>query len=366
MTPDLYACVDRCHAAERAGDLDAALEWHLSVPMFQRGRHKLMLEGLVDLGDPLPEWVWARLLAYLAMRCEDGRTGRLAQDHVRALIEVHHAELLDRCYEEHGDPVKVIAWVSGESWIVHQYLAHEAGVLESFLDEFATDRLAEHAELARSWLRAPLSGYELGESREGRLRVREAGAEAWVDVLDLGARTCTSTGWVLGRLVPDGAGGLMFDRHPLGVPAGVARAVADAGGAWASVMEEAIGDGRLAQDDVLREDYELTCDVPELAMLRYATPPHDLARVMMQLRGGRDEIGRAAYRILEQARRLDIAPADATYVGAALLNVHAFKTMRRDVVQTGSPGAWAAWRQLLPEPARRRAEELVVLGRSAA
>lgn len=158
MTPELYDCVDRGLAAERAGDLAAALEWHLAVPMFRRGRHQLMLRGLVDLGDALPEWVWARLLGYLAVRCEDGATGRLQKQAVRLIGQSMHDPLMDACYRRGGDPIKVHAQVLGESWAFHQYATHEAGMLVSFIDEFATGALLEHADLARSWAPARLSG----------------------------------------------------------------------------------------------------------------------------------------------------------------------------------------------------------------
>ena len=50
-----------------------------------------------------------------------------------------------------ADLVRVLAWVASESWLFHQVLVHEMGGMERFVDELATGRLAEHAELARSW-----------------------------------------------------------------------------------------------------------------------------------------------------------------------------------------------------------------------
>jgi hypothetical protein len=102
MTPALYACVERSLAAERAGDADAALEWHQSVPMFRGSRHRALLARLAWLGDELPAWVWARWIVYQATRCEDGRTGRLVRDQLRLAVEGLHVDLLESCYRSHG------------------------------------------------------------------------------------------------------------------------------------------------------------------------------------------------------------------------------------------------------------------------
>lgn len=171
---------------------------------------------------------------------------------------------------------------------------------------------------------------------------------------------------MLGRLVPSGTGMMMFDRHPLGVGKDVAIAVAQSAGDWLRPVRAALKSRRLTQDDLLREDYELTCDVPELELLRYATRRSDLERVMMQLRSGRDEIGPAAYRVLTRARAGQVPAADAPYVGAALLNVHAFDTMRRDILRSAAPATWDGWIPLLAEPARTRARLLARLEQSAA
>lgn len=369
MTPELYACVDRALAAERAGDASVAVEWHQCVPMFRRSRHRELTDRLAALGDPLPEWVWARWIVYQSIRCEDGDTGPLVKDAVRAAIEGIHVDLMDDCYRSGGDPIRVIARVSGESWAFHQLAAHEGGGLTAFIDEFAVDRLAEHADLARRWAEAPLNGYEIGVGLpDARLRVRTATGGDWVDVLDLGARSCAPSGWVLGRLVPSGVGDtLMFDMPPLGVSAAVAREVAGApGGDWWQVVTSAVARGTMSPAVFLREDYELATDVLDLELLRFGTERRELGRVMQQLREGRDEVSRAAYRVLERARRGDVAAADHPYVGAAVLNVAAFDDVRRQMVRTDEPDSWAAWRERLLEPARSRAAALARLGRPAA
>lgn len=369
MTPELHGYVEQALAAERAGDAMAALEWHQSVPMFMKGRHRDLMARLADLGDDLPDWVWARWIVYQAIRCEDGATGRLLREQQRRVVEDFHADLLEDCYQRRDDPIRVIATVLGESWLFHQLGPHEAGGLVAFLDEFATGRLAEHAGLARRWVGARLSGYELGESRTGaRLAVREAGSEEWIDVLDLGARSCAPSGWVIGRLVPSGVGDrLMFDTPPLEVPARLARDVAArAGDDWSQVLAAVVRSGDLPSEFFLREGFELTTDVLGLDLLRFGTSARKLDRVMLQLRAGRDEISRAAFRVLERARRGDVAPADQAYVGAAALNVRAYDDMRRQIVRTDAPDCWAEWAERLVEPSSGRVRALARLGRRAA
>jgi len=369
MTPEYLDHVDRALAAERAGDATAAFEWHESVPMFRKGRHRSLMERLTRLGDDPPAWVWARWTVYQALRCEDGATGGLVRTWLARALEEIHDGLLAESYRHRGDPIRVIARVQGESWAFHQLAAHEGGALSAFIDEFATGRLAERSALARSWAGTRLSGYELGESKPGaRLAVREATGGDWLEVLDLGARSCARGGWVLGRLVPSGVGDLlMFDMPPLGVPAKVAREIAAGEDrSWWRVVAGAVGRGDLGAQTLLREDYELTTDVLELELLRFGTPAPDLGRVMQQLRSGRDEVGRAAYRVLERARRGDLAATDHAYIGAAAMNVRAFDDVRRRMMRTDEPDHWAEWADRMPDPARGRVLALGRMGRSAA
>jgi len=369
MTSDLLTCVERSYAAERAGDAAEALEWHLAVPMFQRGRHRAVLDRLVRLGDDLPPWVWARWIVYQATRCEDSEsaTGRMHRTALKYAVESVHADQLADCEEEGGDPIKTMAWVASESWFFQQLFVYECGGLSMFLDEFPTGRLAEHVELARSWVGRRLSGYQVGASLPGsRLRVYDAATASWVEVLDLGARTSAGDeGWVLGRLVASGIDDLpMFDVPPLAVPERIAREVAEAERPWAPVTE-ALAEGRLVQSQFMREDYELATDVQELDLVRFGTPACDYERVMGQLRGGRDEVGRAAYRILQRAMDGGIAQRDAAYVAAAAQNPHADSEARSRLLRGGQVEVWSRWAAMVPEPARSRLLDYARLTRAA-
>jgi hypothetical protein len=183
MTSDLLECVERSYAAERAGDAAEALEWHQAVPMFQRGRHRGVLDRLARLGDELPPWVWARWIVYQVTRCEDSTSAT---------------------------------------------------------------------------------------------------------------------------------------------------------------------------------------DVQELDLLRFGTPARDYERVMEQLRDGRDEVGRAGYRILQRALGGSIAQRDAAYVGAAALNPHADTEVRSRLLRDGQYDAWSRWAALVPEPARSRLLEFAEVSRAVA
>lgn len=366
MTSDLLACVERSTAAERAGDAHEALEWHQAVPMFRRGRHRAVLQRLAALGDDLPPWVWARWAVYQATRCEapDSATGDLHGAALRLVVESVHADLLEGCRQHGGDPVQVAARVLGESWAFHQFFAYERGGLAAFMDEFATGRLEERAGLVRQWAVARLGGYRVGSSLpEGRLRVHDAALDSCTEVLDLGASSSAGVGgWVVGRLVPSGIDDLlMFDTPPLPVPREIAAQVAASQGheAWSS-LREAVDDERFDPLRFLREDYELTTDVQELHLLRFGTPSRDLERIMRQLREGRDEVGRAACRILRRACEGEVVEGDAAYVAAAALNPYAAEEVRRSGGRRVR--ALESWADLVPDPGRARLRQLAGAG----
>lgn len=372
MTPDLEACYDHAIAAERAGDVVAALEWHRAVPMFRKGRHPQMLERLVRLGDDLPPWVMVRWLIYQATRAEDPdtATGELHRAVRQATVHSVHADQLSDCYERGGDPIKVSSRMLGESWAFHQLLVFEAGALECYVDELAAGSFLEHADLARDWARTPLGGWQVGDSLPGsRLLVSDAASGEIHEVLDLGARSAAGPdGWVVGRLVPSGVDERpVFDTPPLAVSERIAREVA----AWEGPnhfhpIGDALTEGRLSSEAFMREDYELTTDVQELDLLRFGTPARELDRVMEQLRSGRDEVGRAAFRILERAARGEVDDRDAAYVAAAAVNPHAQDEAPRLLLAPSQADLWSRWAAMVPDPGRRPLEALARQCRAAA
>lgn len=361
MTPELAAFHERATAAECVGDIDEALAYHRGIPMFRRSRHGGLLEQLAAVKADLTPWVWARWIVYLATRCEErrSRTGPLIRSALLDSVETFHADLMDTAYDEGRDPVRVVARVMGESWAHHQLAAHEYGAMATFLDEFVGGELAEHAPLARSWVGAPMGGYRIeGRRSPYALVVRDLADDRVAEALDLGAGCLAGpNGTAIGRLVPSGTTpAAMFDTAPLPVDELLAAEVAQAGrdGDWVDVLGEAIDSGRLDPARLLREDYELVSDIPSLDLLAFGTRPTELARVMDQLRDGRDEVGRAAFRILRTASEGDLDDEAAPYVAAAALNVHADEQAQRRILAPGQRPHWLHWAELVPAPARTR------------
>jgi hypothetical protein len=361
MTPELTAFYERGVAAERVGDLEEALEYHSGIPMFSRGRHHAMLEQLVAVEDDLPSWAWVRWIVYLALRSEDPGTlvGRRHRRGLLEAVELFHADLMDAAYDEGDDPVRVTAQVLGESWACHQSVVHDHHVLDIFLDHLVGGKLAEHATLAREWVGARMGGYRIeGRTSACTLVARDLADRQTVEVLDLGAGCLAGPHrTVIGRLVPSGTTPeAMFDIAPLPLDEQLATEVARTGAddTWSDVLADAIEDARLDPASLLREDYELLTDVPSLDLLTFGTQATDLARVMTQLRQGRDEIGRAAFRILRSASEGSLGEASAPYVAAACLNVHAYEDARRRILAPGQRGQWLRWAELVPQPARAR------------
>lgn len=370
MTAAHFELVEQSLAAERSGDAARALELHAAVPALNlRSRHHVLLTQLASLGEELPDWVWARWIAYQAARCEDAdtQTGAIQRLALTYAMETFHDDQLADCHANGGDPVKVVSRVLGESWLFHQVLVHELRGLGRFVDELATGRLAEHSTLARSWEGARLSGYLLGPSLPGgRLRVEDLAADTWTEVLDLGARADAGAGgWVLGRLVPSGVDDLlMFDTPPIAVPEQVSREVAEASQPWLR-MKEILDEGRLVERDFMRADHELVTDVNSIELLRIGTAPADLERVTAQLRSGRDEIPRAAFRLLRRAAEGSMQDWEAPHVAAAILQPSARADARRMLVREGRYDVWARWAALVHQPARGLLLDLAEASRAA-
>lgn len=373
MTPEYLAFVDSATAAERAGDAETALEYHQGVPMYRRGAHRVLLAQLTDLAGEMTPWLWARWAAYQCTRVEDPGTAcressRTALDYT---LQMFHREAIARAYDEGADPVRLIATTLGEDWAYHQICTFELDGLERFLDTLASGRLAEGCTLARQWLGATVSGYRLESSGPGRLVVRDLAEGSPVELLNLGAGLLVDTGgWLLGRLVPSGTTpALMFDTAPLPVDeqTAVEAAAGDRRGAWITALEHAFTAGRLDRSLLQSEDRELATDVAGLRLLERGTPPHALASARHQLARGRDEIGRAAYRILRAAADGSLGSADdAPYVAAAVVNPHGFAQAQRQLVAPGHRAAWERWARLVPAPARGRLARLASLSVDAA
>jgi hypothetical protein len=364
MTAEYQSFLDSSFAAERCGDAATALEYHRGIPMFTRGRHAHILTELAGLADEMTPWLWARWAAYQCSRAEDAGTEsllitRAALDYT---LQMFYDEQMQAAYDQGHDPMKLMARVTGESWVYDQVCTFELGGLRQFLDSLADGALAENAAWAGSWDGASMRGLRLEPSAAGRLVVTDLKTRQEIELLDLGAGTlCEPGGFLVGRLVgsrttPE----MMFETTPVIVDQQTAQEVAaSTRGGWITAFTKALADGRLELSALEREDRELASDISGLSLLEAGTRPADLARVMQRLREGRDEVGRAAYRILRAAVDGSFGPEGrAAYVGAAVLNPHAYAEAKRELVTSGCDAHWLRWAELLPDPASSRLRRL--------
>jgi hypothetical protein len=360
MTREYEAFLESSLAAERCGDAATALEYHRGIPMFTRGRHVHILNVMATLADDMTPWMWARWAAYQCNRMEDPGTEsmfihRAALDYT---LQMFYDDQMQAAYEEGRDPIKLMASVTGESWVYQQVCTFELGGLREFLDFVADGPLAEYAGWARSWEGAAMRGLRLEKAPAGRLVVTDLKTRQEIELLDLGAGTlCEPGGFLVGRLVDSGtAPGTMFDTTPVVVDQQTAQEVAaSTRGGWITAFTKALADGRIVLSALESEDRELATDVTCLAMIEAGTPPRDFDRVMQQLRDGRDEVGRAAFRILRDAVHGDFGPdSKAAYVAAAVLNPHAYDEAKRELLAAGRDAQWLRWAELVPDPARSR------------
>lgn len=372
MTRDYHAFLASSIDAERTGDAATALEYHRGIPMFRRSSHVALLSQLVDVARQMTPWAWARWAAYQSTRAEDhattsGEITRFALDYV---VRMFHAEAIEEMYDAHDDPAGFLGRTMGEDWAYHQLCTFELGGLEVFLDELAGGRLADGAGLARGWLDARMSGFRFERSGPLGLLAHDLATGRSTEVLDLGGDLgSASHGFGLARLVSSGTDpGWMFDTRPLEVDEQTAREAAevvDVHGGWVTALSDAIEAGRLESAALRREDRELLTDVPSIDLVAMGTDPAALASTMASLRRGRDEVGRAAFRILRSVAEGSFGPdALAPYVGAAALNPHGYAEVRR--LLGGATAAFEPWARLVPDPARSRLTQLATAAESAA
>lgn len=363
MTPDLLSFIDLCQDAERSGALEDAYELHGGIPQFDRGRHRQILRQVSGYASAFTPWLWARWAIYLATRCEDPGTlpGHMQRIVAMDAVEMFHMRSLAEDYQRGGDPVRTFARVVGESWAYHQ-MCVEFPVVGPFMEDLAAGPLRDVSDLVRRWTETVVSGYEI-EPRGDRLRVRDLASDAVFEPLDLGAGCGEGReqgAFVIGRLVPTGVDDrLMFDTRPLQVDERTAweSAIGWENEAWMDALTSALADGRMTESQLLSEDLELASDVPELCLVGFGTPTRELARVMDQLRSGRDEVGRAAFRILRDAADRPVDPRIAPYVAASVCHPTAYEQALRKLVRPGESG-WAAWASLASGPAEARLLEL--------
>lgn len=375
MTTDHDRFVESSRAAERAGDARTALEFHVGVPMFARGAHAVLLRQLAGLStDEMPPWLWARWAAYQCTRAEEPthEVWLRVRSAMQYVVDHFYGERLAEAFETGRDYMPVVANVIGRSWLYRQVCTYELGGLSGFLDHLAAGDLRDHSGLARSWVAARMGGYRLDQDADGLVAEDLATGEPQ-ELLDIGAgvgpgvagtivpATDPTPRWVIGRVVPSGTDpGWMFDTRPIAVDERTAREVAaSTGTGWMDVVRAAIRAGRLDLRDFEPEDHELVTDVEGLALVRIGTSRAALQATLDKLARGSDEIGRSAFKILEQVARRRTGPeVTPPVVAAAVLQPHAWDEARRALVGPAEAEEWRAWADQVTEPARGRLDRL--------
>ena len=235
---DFLTAEDKAHfrrvtELEAAGDLGGALRLLRGGTRVRGAGHERHLAEMVRLGDSAPAWAWSRLTVGAAYRWAlvnaDPRTDR-------AVIEVYAATYLD---------VRKLSRTLGTSIaacdeLVSDLVVFDFGVLQSYLDVCAGPRLLEAAAGVGEWAVSTPSVYRLGGLSGDRLAVWDGVSGEQLEVLHTGEAMGTARDeWVLGRVVPDGAGGQVFASRPVSVGASAGRLLRHAirtGGDWQARM----------------------------------------------------------------------------------------------------------------------------------
>jgi hypothetical protein len=236
---DVFTTEDKAHFRkvmdlEAAGDLVGALRLLRRGTRVRGAGHERHLTEMVRLGDSAPAWAWSRLTVGAAYRWAlvnaDPRTDL-------AVIEVYAATYLD---------VRKLDKTLGTSIAACDALASDLvvfdlGVLQDYLDVCAGRRLLEAAAGLGEWVESTPSVYRLGGLSGDRLVIEDEVSGAQPEVLHTGEAMGTARDeWVLGRVVPDGAGGRVFASRPVivGERAGrLLRHTIRSGGGWRARLE---------------------------------------------------------------------------------------------------------------------------------
>ena len=355
----------------------AALSAYLRVAAYHGSPHHAVLCQLAETVDDLPDWAWARWAVYTCGRQGSGDMD--AERHVRAmertLLSVH-ADVC-HCVTPEGKPAELfVAEVIGTDWVYRQLRTYEYGGLAAFLHGSAGLRLQTRGEQARHWPDEPMRAYRVDERAEPGLVVTDVGSGEELAVLDLGTNLLTHPGGhLIGRLVPIAEEpGLVFESPPLPVDDETAYEVAALAGqrrpadAWVDVLGRARAAGRLEAGFSRVQRESVLTDIEPVVLLVAANQEHEFADVAERSQAGEDEVGRAAFRLLNCAWLLESrGGADALHslalLCAAVLEPGAYERARVELTQQHRCDGWVLLASAAPEPAASRFAELASLSR---
>lgn len=171
------------------------------------------------------------------------------------------------------DEVDARARVMDHDWVYRKLSLYEYGALATFLRRRAAGDLVAGADQVGAWQNAPMRALRFVGRADRTLRWIDLATDEAVVVPNLGAGAMFLPGeCVLGRLVPTGELGEIFEGPPLRVAEEVARQVADDPVAWLDAVRAAPVADHCTRATV-RGSYllsDLPATVWQVAMLEYA------------------------------------------------------------------------------------------------
>ncbi len=251
----------RGDAAEGLGIMDAFAFGPDGQPFWsvERG-HELHL--IAQWGPVLPDWAWSRWVCNQAARAM-------------------HEEVRDPSFD--AERRAGLHFDTDQMWAYRQLRLYDDGVLRFFLRRMAGSALLARAGQVEAWPQAEMGGFELVEADPWSISWLDLAAREVVSTPNIGSAVLFLPGdRVIGRLVPT-EGGRMFESRPLGVPRGLAQAVAEEPDRWSELLRAARpGDG-LRHDPRPRESVvtDVLPTVWRLVVPAYGLPQEKAARAVL-------------------------------------------------------------------------------------
>ncbi len=200
----------RGDAAEGLGITDAFQFGPDGEPFWSAERCQ-ELHLIAQWGHVLPGWAWSRWVCNQAARAM-------------------HEELRDTTLD--AERRVGLHFDTDQVWVYRQLRLYDDGVLRFFVRRMAGSALLARADLVEAWTRATMGGFVFIEADPQSISWLDLAEGEMFSTPNIGSAALFLPGdQVIGRLVPT-EGGRMFEARPLGVPPGVAQAVADAPARW--------------------------------------------------------------------------------------------------------------------------------------
>ena len=355
--------------AEAAGDPARALTLHEAVHPFPDGAHRVMLRQLVELGDAVPSWGYARWMLEQVTRRITVDT--VARNHLARDDAIRAAHAVDSDPRRpYGMPLKEFTGLLlGHDWVYRQLVVFDHGGLEDFLESGAGHLLVSRAGPVHTWVGVAMGGYRFEGEGGGSARFTELSSGIEIEVLDVGCAGELQPGdCAIGRVVPiDADPGLMFESLPVRVDDGLAAQVAENPSRWLAEVTRAHLGGRLPRLYSWREQHPLLTDVP-VWVWRFVLA--DEAALRRALRRGSPLAGDVVGDAVDVVRDLlpvwarvppHGRPCLAQLFGAAVLHPGVMQVLREAVASAPNEQAWREIAAHLVEPMRDRVLELADL-----